>query len=771
MVVLMESPERKRARFTVTGNVQGVGFRPFVYRVAAREGLGGFVWNDSRGVTIEVEGRGEAIERFAAALSDELPPLAKILTLNREEVEPVGEAEFRIERSRSLDSRSALVTPDSATCADCLAEMRDGADRRHRYPFINCTNCGPRYTIIEDVPYDRPKTTMKVFPMCAECQAEYDNPLSRRFHAQPNACPVCGPRLVLADADGSPVEASDVVRHVIDALAAGKIAAIKGLGGFHLACDAGNDAAVRRLRERKHREEKAFAIMVRDIEAARRIVKVTKAAERALTSVQRPIVLLEKRTASPISGAVAPRSRFHGVMLAYTPLHHLLLDAGYQALVMTSANVTDEPIVKDNDEAIERLGGIADIFVLHNRDIRVRVDDSVVRVVGGKVYPVRRSRGWAPGPVILKRKSPVEILAVGGELKNTVTLVKNERAYVSQHIGDLKNALAFDNFKESVGALSRLMEVTPELIACDMHPQYLSARHARAMGLPVVEVQHHHAHIASVMAEHGRRGRVIGIAADGTGYGEDGAVWGCEILDASPADYLRLGHLKYVRLPGGDAATRETDRAAYSHLLSAYGSEEAFAWTGVYERLGEKKRALLRRMIEGGVKSPWTSSLGRLFDAASAIAGVCRRAVYEAQGPIEFEALATAGEADAYPWEIVQSGDGFIIDPGSIIRAVAEETAAGTALGVVSARFHNSVADFLAEAAVCAREMTGLGVVALSGGVFQNEYLLKAVMRRLRAARFRVLIHRETPPNDGCISLGQAAVAAERARLGMIERK
>jgi len=762
----------KRARFTVTGNVQGVGFRPFVYRIAVREGLVGFVWNDSRGVTIEVEGPDDALARFETALRRELPPLAKILTLVREEIRAAGETAFRIEESRTLESRSALVTPDSATCGDCLHELFDPADRRHRYPFINCTNCGPRYTIIEDIPYDRPKTTMKVFRMCPSCQAEYDDPASRRFHAQPNACPICGPRLELLDASGAHMDAADPVRFVVDALAAGKIIAVKGLGGFHLACDAGNAAAVAELRARKRREEKALAIMVRDLAAARRVVKVSPAAAKILTRVERPIVLLPKNPRAPIAESVAPKSKYFGVMLPYTPLHHLLMEGPYPALVMTSGNVSDEPIAKDNAEAVLRLGGIADYFLVHNRDIRVRVDDSVVAVFRGRIYPVRRSRGWAPGPVILKKPSPVEILAVGAELKNTITLVKGDRAYVSQHVGDLKNELAFDSFRDSVEALQRLMEVRPKLVACDLHPLYLSTRYARSMGLPVVEVQHHHAHTASIIAEYGaggRGGRIIGISCDGTGYGSDRAVWGCEILEASLSGFRRLGHLRYVPLPGGDAAIKDADRSAYSHLVAAFGSDSAIPPLPALIRLGESRRKILRDMIEKSVNSPPTSSLGRLFDAASAIADVSHEATYEGQPAIEFEAAARPGVDEAYAASLEETPEGFIIDPRPLVRALSADAAAGVDAGLASARFHNAVAHFLAAAARRARDLTGLGTVALSGGVFQNEYLLTRLRVALVRDGFKVLIHREVPTNDGGISLGQAAVAAERVRLKMVK--
>ncbi len=748
--------------------MQGVGFRPFVYRLAVREGLGGFVLNDSRGVTIEVEGASEALERFERALAEELPPLASILTLERAELEPEGRDGFEITGSRTLDGRSALVTADSATCGECLAELLDKSDRRYRYPFINCTNCGPRYTIIEGIPYDRPATTMRSFTMCAECQQEYDDPLSRRFHAQPNACPVCGPRLWAVDARGAEIETRDAVEYADEALREGLVVALKGLGGFHLAVDATSEAAVQRLRLRKRRDEKAFAMMVRDVAAAGRIVKITRAADRILSSHQRPIVLLEKKKRSAVAESVAPSSKCHGVMLPYTPLHHLLMEGISSALVMTSANISDEPIVKDNDEAMERLSGIADCFLFHDRDIRVRVEDSVVRVFRGRVYPVRRSRGWAPGPVILKKKTPVEVLAVGGELKNTIALAKGERVFISQHIGDLKNALAFDNFTESIDALMRLMEVRPSVVACDMHPLYLSARYARGLGLPTVEVQHHHAHIASVMAEHGRSKRVIGLACDGSGYGEDKAVWGCEVLEVGPAEYRRLGHLSYVRLPGGDAAAKEADRSAVAHLLAALG-REGLMETDIFSQLPRERAALFSDMIEKQVNSPLTSSLGRLFDAAAAIAGVCRRATYEGQPAIEFEAAAARGVPDAYPWAVESHGDELIIDPAPLVRAVAEDAAAGVNAGIISARFHNGVAEFLAEAAGKAREMTGLGVVALSGGVFQNEYLLKRLAALLGRRRFRVLVHRETPTNDGCIALGQASVAAGRVRAGLVE--
>jgi len=755
--------DRRRARFVVTGTVQGVGFRPFVYRVAVREGLGGFVWNDSRGVTIEVEGDGDAIGRFEQALSDELPPLASILTLAREEMEALGEEAFRIEESRVLESRSAVVTPDSATCEDCLREMRDPHDRRHLYPFINCTNCGPRYTIIEDIPYDRPKTTMKAFKMCPECQAEYDNPASRRFHAQPNACGVCGPELELRDSLDKEVEVLDVVQFVIDELANGKIVAIKGLGGFHLAVDATNEEAVVRLRSRKHREQKALAVMVKDLNAAKRIAKVSREAEVVLTSPQRPIVLLEKCARPRIAPSVAPRSKYYGVMLPYTPLHHLLMDGPFEALVMTSGNVSDEPIAKDNEEAISRLRTIADFFLLHNRDVRVRVEDSVVRVFEKRVYPMRRSRGWAPFPVILAEPSPVEILAVGGELKNTIALVKGNRAFVSQHIGDLKNALAYDNFTDSVDALQRLLEVKPQIVATDMHPLYLSTRYAKTLGLPVLEVQHHHAHIASVMADNGRSDHVIGLACDGTGYGEDKAVWGCEILDAGFDGYARLGHLRYVPLPGGDAAAKDADRSAYSHLLEAFESDTAIPKVAVLERLDAEKQRLIREMIRKAVNSPLTSSLGRLFDAASAIANVAHTAVYEGQPAIEFEAIAARRIDDAYPFGIEECRESFLIDARPLIRALAEEAAAGVDVSIISARFHNTVAAFLVESAKRAREMTGHKTVALGGGVFQNDYLLKRLVKALRKEKFEVLVHRQVPTNDGGIALGQAAIAAAAA--------
>jgi hydrogenase maturation protein HypF len=768
-VFRVASEERIRSRFIVTGTVQGVGFRPFIYRIAAREGLGGFVLNDSRGVTIEVEGGAAAVDAFAEALVRELPPLATILSLERTGIAATGEAEFRIEKSEVLESRWALVTPDSATCSDCLGEVRDPRDRRHCYPFTNCTNCGPRYSIIEDIPYDRPNTTMKVFRMCADCQAEYDNPASRRFHAQPNACPACGPRLSVADGAGNPVETDDPVAFIADRLVAGDVAAIKGLGGFHLAVDATSEEAVRRLRERKRREEKAFAVMASDLEAARAMAETTPAAEEMLTSVRRPIVLLPRRPGAALAESVAPRSKYYGIMLPYTPLHHLLMEKAKRALVMTSGNVSEEPIAKDNAEAIARLGRIADWFLLHDREIHVRVEDSVVRVFEEWPYPARRSRGWAPFPVILKRASPVEVLAVGGELKNTITLLKGDRAYVSQHIGDLKNALAYENFEQSIRELERLLEVEPKVVAADLHPLYLSTRFADRLGLPVARVQHHHAHVASVMAENGAEGRVIGLSCDGTGYGEDKAVWGGEVLDASLADYRRLAHLRYVRLPGGDAATKEADRAAYAHLVDAFGGDAAMPGVAPLRRLPEGKRRLLRDMLARGLNSPFTSSLGRLFDAAAAIAGVQHESTYEGQPAIEFEGRAADGVSDAYPWGIEEGAGGFTIDTRPLIEALAREAAGGADEGLMSARFHNAVTEFLAASARRAREETSHTRVALCGGVFQNEYLLKRLAAALKADGFEVLVHRQVPTNDGGVSLGQAAAAAERARLGMLD--
>ena len=804
---MIAAAPRARQRLTISGVVQGVGFRPFVYGLALEHGLAGFVGNDSSGVFVEVEGTTEAIAAFRAGLVEQAPPLAHIERIEEDAVEPLGETSFIIVPSQALTSRSTLVAPDVCVCDACLAELFDPSDRRYRYPFINCTHCGPRFSIIQDIPYDRPKTTMAAFVMCKTCQAEYDDPTNRRFHAQPNACPVCGPQVrfewpasmpsgrgwdVQDLPDEGPIEAA---RRVI---AQGGIVAVKGLGGFHLACDATNDEALATLRQRKGRVDKPFAIMARDLATARAIAHVDDDEAALLSSRARPIVLLRKRAGSPISEHVAPGNRMVGVMLPYTPLHYLLLGAypfdGSDSsdsltsdplppatchlppatLVLTSGNLSDEPIIKDDDEARERLTALADAFLLHNREIYARCDDSVMRVFEGKELPVRRSRGYAPFPVKLPFSLPTT-LAVGGELKATFCLTRDNHAFMSQHIGDMENLETLDAFEQAVEHFKSIFRARPERIVSDLHPRYLSSRWAtdHADGLQHLHVQHHHAHIAAVMAEHGLDGRlsVIGFAFDGTGYGTDGAIWGGEVLLADYHGFRRLAHLAYIPLPGGDAAIKRPYRIALAHLWAA-----GVPWTpGLppVDACPEAEHRVLLRQLEAGINTVPTSSMGRLFDAVAALAGIRQTVTYEAQAAIEMEAEVESGEwrvegeeklelsRRQYEFALPAAMEDNVpvtFDAAPVIRAVAEDVRARTPVEVISARFHAAVADLILALAVQARQHSGQDVVALSGGVFQNVTLLAAAVDRLRSADFRVLTHRLVPPNDGGLALGQAVI-------------
>jgi hydrogenase maturation protein HypF len=758
-----------RRRFTIQGIVQGVGFRPFVYGQARRRNLAGFVLNDSQGVTIEVEGAREAIEAFQRALREELPPLARIDSIESEDLAPLHETAFVISHSQASVERQALISPDTATCDDCLRELFDPANRRYRYPFINCTNCGPRFTIVQDVPYDRDKTTMRVFQMCPTCQTEYDDPLNRRFHAQPNACLRCGPhtRLLawgdLPEMDAEPVVAA--ARH----LAAGKILAIKGLGGYHLACDALNAEAVQRLRARKHREARPFALMVADIATARQLCHVSGDESALLQSRRRPILLLEQLPGCPVAPGVAPAYNTLGIMLPYTPLHHLLLhsfagaiSAGrVAALVMTSGNLSDEPIAYQDDDACARLAPIADGMLTHNRAIHMRCDDSVMRIVAGGEQFFRRARGYVPEPIALAFDLPAPLLACGGHLKNTFCLGKGRQAFVSHHIGDLENWETLRSFREGIEHFQRLFDIFPEAVAYDLHPEYLATKYALDSAIPrKIGVQHHHAHIASVLAEHGLPGPVIGVAADGTGYGTDGAIWGCEAMIADLAGFERFAHLAYVPLPGGEQAVRQPWRMAAVYLARTYGGAFLDLDIPFVRRLDRSKWHALDQMMQRNINSPPASSLGRLFDAVAALLGVRDEVVYEGQAAIEMEMLAegeTAGSA--YPFAVNQ-GKPAMLDVAPMLRAIVDEIAHGVGMPRIAARFHSSIAEMLAQVCIEARERTGLNVVALSGGVFQNRLLLEQLLARLQALAFQVYTNRRVPPNDGGISLGQLAVAA-----------
>jgi hydrogenase maturation protein HypF len=764
-----ERHEVRRA-VLVCGVVQGVGFRPFVYRLAFEEGLAGFIGNDTDGVTIEVEGPEERVEAFLDRLRAEAPPLARIDSIVARDVTAIGEVGFRIVASEVLGPVSTGIPADAATCRDCLRELLDPEDRRYGYPFLNCTNCGPRFTITRRIPYDRPQTSMARFKMCAACEAEYDDPLSRRFHAQPNACWDCGPRVWLVGADGSALSADNPVAATIDRLVAGQIMAIKGVGGFHLSVDATNQAAVMRLRERKHRYGKPLAVMVQDVEAAREVCTLTAAEEALLQTVARPIVLARKRDGGGIAEGVAPGIPWLGVFLPYAPLQHLLFaDGRLRALVMTSANLSEEPIAIDNDEALARLGAIADAFLMHDREILQRCDDSVAAVVDGRPQLIRRARGFVPLGVELPLDAP-PLLAVGGHLKNVFALARGRRVYQSQHLGDLENLTGLEFFKESLDHLMRTFEIEPETVVHDLHPGYLSTEWAkewaRERGLRLIAVQHHHAHVAGCMAEHGLR-EAIGLTLDGTGYGTDGRIWGGEVLIARLDGFERFAHLEYVAMPGGDAAVREPWRMAFAALRAADFDVES---EQIVKLLGAQASEVrvLRRMVERGINSPMTSSLGRLFDAVAAVVLNRRVVDYEAQAAIELEGIAVDEpdrfEQGDYVPELHDaeegSGSAAVIRTGKMWKAVLEDLWRGVPASRISARFHAGIAEGFINVAGNARIESGINQVAMSGGCMHNRRLARLLRVGLEAQGFQVFQHAQVSPGDGGLSYGQVAVAA-----------
>jgi hydrogenase maturation protein HypF len=764
-----------RVRARVEGTVQGVGFRPYVYRLAEELGLAGYVLNDSRGVMVEVEAPGDAVERFLARLPAEAPPLASVERVTAEPLDELGERGFSIRDSPPGGEPRAAVTADSATCPDCLAELFDPVDRRYRYPFTNCTNCGPRFTIVRDVPYDRANTTMAGFVMCSACRAEYDDPSDRRFHAQPNACPHCGPRLRLVYADGgtgADARSADPIEAAARALAGGAIVAIKGLGGFHLACVARDEDAVAEMRARKRREDKPFALMARDAAAVRDLVELSAAGEEMLSSPARPIVLAPRRPGARAAASVAPSAPELGVMLPYSPLHHLLLADAGEPLVMTSGNVSDEPIAYEDDDARDRLADIADLFLLHDRPIETRTDDSVVRVLGERQLVLRRSRGFVPSALRLPVDCGRHLLGCGAELKNTFAVAKEGRSWVSHHVGDLKNWETLRSFATGIEHFERLFAVQPEVVAHDLHPEYLSTKHALAMGgVRLVGVQHHHAHLAACLAEHGEPGPAVGAIFDGTGYGADGTVWGGELLLGGLEDFERVGLLFPVRLPGGDAAVRQPWRMACAWLIAAFGERPALP-----RRLRDSVRQADWRQVaelaDRGLASPLTTSAGRLFDAVAALCGVRAEVNYEGQAAIELEAAADPAERCAYPLPIAgpardacpdSPGPPLTLDARPTIRAVVRDLDDGVPIPAVSGRFHNALAVATAAACHAAAERAGTSTVVLSGGVFQNRLLL-ARTRSLLCERggLRVLVPELLPLNDGGISYGQLAVASAR---------
>ena len=829
---------RRRICVRVRGVVQGVGFRPHVYRLAQELALDGYVLNDARGVLLEVEGSPARVERFLERLVAEPPPLATIESVELRELEPNRQMGFRIAPSRDaseqagvLTTRQALVSPDTAPCAECLAEMRDPRDRRHRYPFINCTNCGPRFTIAIDIPYDRASTTMAGFVMCERCRAEYEDPGDRRFHAQPNACPVCGPRARLlrpgstagaggpgrsnglgavnAGIDAVEQDATDFgehgVRRAAELLAKGLIVAVKGLGGYHLACRADFQVAVAVLRARKHREDRPFALMVADVPGAEALIELDAPARGLLQDRARPIVIARRRTGARVAEAVAPGCPDLGVMLPYTPLHHLLLadfadlsrETGPPPLVMTSGNRSDEPIAYDDEDALARLREIADAFLVHDRPIHMRTDDSVLRHMAAGTQTLRRSRGYVPGAIQLPVPAPRPLLACGAELKSTFCVARGQNAWVSHHIGDLKNYETLLSFRVGVEHFQRLFAVTPEIVVHDLHPDYLStgyalerasertsgdegrqrasdgtARASEAVspagalvrsadaGIETIAVQHHHAHLAACLAEHGETGPAMGAIFDGSGYGTDGTVWGGELLVGDLRDFVRAGHLRSVRLPGGDRAVNEPWRMACAWLTAAHSDGELPSLPVTLSGLLTQERWETIARLSRSELAPLTTSAGRLFDGVAALCGARAVVTYEGQAAIELEGLVDPAERGAYRIEVSERDGMFELDPRPAVLALARDCAAGVPRGTVAARFHRGLARATADACARIAGARGLDTVVLSGGVFQNRVLLEATAERLRSIGLRVLVPRLLPPNDGGISYGQAAVAA-----------
>jgi len=764
----------KSASINVRGIVQGVGFRPFVYGLAVEHNLKGWVYNTSEDVKIEIEGDKEAVEQFVRELEIKAPPLAKIENINIEYNPPRYYKKFEIRRSQTQEGKYQLISPDIATCRSCLDELLSPEDRRYRYPFTNCTNCGPRFTIIEEMPYDRSKTTMRSFQMCSQCQAEYDNPLDRRFHAQPNACSRCGPRVDLVDNQGNLITESNPVAAASQLLRKGKILAIKGLGGFLLACDATSDIVVKTLRRRKKRSSKPFAVMVTDIDEAKKHCHVSPEEEDLLTSPQSPIVLMKWREESSVSLEVAPNLRFLGVMLPYTPLHHLLLRDTGLPLVMTSGNLSEEPIARDNGEALKRLSGIADYFLIHNRDIYSRYDDSVAMIERETSQLVRRARSYAPYPISLPFETK-QVLGCGAEEKNTFCLTRDNYAFLSQHIGDMENIETLEHFDSSISMYKRLFRLEPEIIAHDLHPDYLATKYAWELsesGVKIVSVQHHHAHIASCMADNGLNTPVIGVAFDGTGMGADGNIWGGEFLVADYRDYERVGHLEYLPLPGGAAAIKRPYRTAIAYILTLLGEntlDAIFTGEAKQSRLTSVGRVtaiemdVIKQQVEKRINSPLTSSMGRLFDTISALLGIRGEIDYEGQAAVELEMAAYEEDyvriQKNYPYSIIEEDGIRVVHLKDLFAAVMEDLDQDISKERISVKFHNTIARMIDEMCRLIANEAGINQVALSGGVFQNRLLLRKTIKLLESSGFQVFTHRQVPCNDGGISLGQAAIA------------
>jgi hydrogenase maturation protein HypF len=752
-------------RIEIRGTVQGVGFRPWIYRLATEAGLAGHVRNDSAGVTIEAFGPGEALDAFLRRLDGSPgPPAATIQEICSGAIPPAPVDTFSILQSEESAERQLSIPPDLAMCPRCAVEILEATNRRFRYPFTNCTDCGPRFTIARDVPYDRPATTMATFEMCECCQHEYESVSSRRFHAQPNACPVCGPRLALLQLDGRHIEHDDPIGAVADALRTGRIVAIKGLGGFHLACDATSPQAVQELRARKRRDDKPFAVMVNDLEHARECALLTEEECRLLTSVERPIVLATRRDGCALTPEVAPDTNLVGLLLPYTPLHYLLMGEVGRPIVMTSGNLSDEPIVHQNDDAFARLRRVADLFLLHDRDIEARCDDSVARVVAGRPVVLRRSRGYVPRPIVLPTRLHLPVLACGALLKNTFCIGKGETAYLGPHIGDLENLDAYGSFEESVARMERLLRLTPAVIAYDLHPEYLSTRYALARPESIkIGVQHHHAHIASAMAEHQLAGPVIGVAFDGTGYGPDGTAWGGEVMVARYGSFERVATLRPIPLPGGDAAIRHPWRIALALVMDAFDGRAPLDRLGLFSQVALHDLEVVRQMLAARVRTPLAHGAGRYFDGIGSLALQRAESRYEGQIALAWNAAADPVESGRYDYEIDRQQVPWTVDLRSMVRAVVRDLVGDTPVPRISARFHNALVAATAEVVCSVTTLHGTLPIVLSGGCFQNPLLAEGLVREL-SSRFTVHLPGQVPPGDGGLSLGQAVVADAIAR-------
>jgi hydrogenase maturation protein HypF len=760
----------RRYHIAVRGAVQGVGFRPFIYRLAVSLGLTGWVVNSSQGVFMEIEGEQEILDQFLLRIESDKPVNAFLQSLECSSLDPAGFDGFEIRTSASGGTAKALILPDIATCPDCLRELFDPADRRYHYPFINCTHCGPRYTIIERLPYDRGNTTMNIFPMCPACRAEYDDPSHRRFHAEPIACWECGPALELCDREGILIAARDgAVGAACDAIRAGMIVAVKGVGGFHLLANATDDRAVMLLRQRKQREEKPFAVMFPSLEKVAELCEVAPLEERLLRSPESPIVLLRRLKSSvrpgQVSPFVAPGNPFLGVMVPYTPLHHLLMGNLAMPVVATSGNLSDEPICIDNGDALKRLGEIADLFLFHNRPIRRHVDDSVVRIVMGREYMLRRARGYAPLPVGIDIPNHRAVIAVGAHLKNAVALASDQNVFVSQHIGDLETPQSFDAFTTVIGDLSRMYEFTPALVVSDLHPDYLSTRYAAGLRIPREEVQHHIAHVASCMAENRIDGPLLGVSWDGTGYGSDGTVWGGEFFVTGDSDFRRIATFRQFRLIGGEQAVKEPRRTAIGLLYEIFG-EDVFENEGFasIRACSPTERTIFRTMCRNQLRSPLTSSAGRLFDAVASLTGLRQITRFEGQAAMELEfAIGDADANESYPVSVSPpEGEMQIIDWSPMVTGLLADIAAAVPLHAISQKFHNTLAEYI----IAVARRIGIERVVLTGGCFQNVYLLTHTVGRLREEKFQPYWHQRIPPNDGGIALGQiyASIRAHAAK-------